>query len=186
MPNIEHKVRLTSLKKNILRAIGGFGIVSVALIAPGALSALKIFNIDKKLRVRKGYSYFRSLKRLEKDGLVRISKYNNKWNIETTLKGRNALDLNPKIKRKWDGKWRVLIFDIPEKRKDMRKQIRMKLISLGFLKLQNSVWIFPYDCEDFITLLKTELKTGKLLLYMIVEAIEEDAPLRKHFKLPLC
>src|SRR3989344_5509248 len=52
------------------------------------------------------------------------------------------------------------------------------------LKLQNSVWVYPYDCEDFISLLKADFKIGKDVLYIIVEKLENDWHLRKFFNLP--
>lgn len=60
------------------------------------------------------------------------------------------------IKRpdRWDGKWRMVIFDIPEKKKKAREALRNKLKDLGFKELQKSVFIYPYECEneiDFIT-----------------------------------
>jgi DNA-binding transcriptional regulator PaaX len=84
---------------------------------------------------------------------------------------------------KWDGAWRVLIFDIPEHRRKQRLQLRFQLKRIGFIRLQDSVWVYPYDCEDFVVLLKADLKIGKDLLYIIADSLEGDEPLRKHFKL---
>jgi DNA-binding transcriptional regulator PaaX len=83
----------------------------------------------------------------------------------------------------WDKRWRVLIFDIPEKRKGLREKIRNTLVVVGFVRLQDSVWIFPYDCEDLITLLKADFKIGKDMLYMIVDTLEYDTPFRAKFGL---
>ena len=55
---------------------------------------------------------------------------------------------------------------------------------IGFVRLQDSVWVYPYDCEDFIALLKAELKIGRDVLYAIVDTIEHDKNLRQHFNLP--
>jgi hypothetical protein len=49
--------------------------------------------------------------------------------------------------------------------------------------MQDSVWIFPYDCEELVALLKADFKVGKDLLYMVVEKIENDHALRLHFNL---
>ncbi len=54
---------------------------------------------------------------------------------------------------------------------------------LGFARLQDSVWVYPYDCEDLMALLKADLKIGMAVLYMIVEHIENDKHLRAHFSL---
>ncbi|KKW41875.1 MAG: hypothetical protein UY91_C0010G0002 [Parcubacteria group bacterium GW2011_GWB1_55_9] len=56
---------------------------------------------------------------------------------------------------------------------------------VGFVRMQDSVWVYPHDCEDFIALLKMELKIGKDVLYAIADTIEYDKPLRIHFALPL-
>ena len=76
-----------------------------------------------------------------------------------------------------------MIFDIPEYRKTLRPQIRRSLQTVGFIRLQDSVWIYPYDCEDFIVLLKAELKIGKDILYMIVDELEGDTRIKEQFGL---
>ena len=53
----------------------------------------------------------------------------------------------------------------------------------GFLRIQDSVWLYPHDCEELITLMKAELRTGKDVLYAVVESIENDGWIRKHFGL---
>ena len=85
--------------------------------------------------------------------------------------------------KKWDNKWRVIIFDIPEKKKKVREQVRQILSMAGFIRLQDSVWVYPYDCEDVIGLMKVDLGVGKHILYMIVDQIEDDRFLRMDFDL---
>ena len=53
----------------------------------------------------------------------------------------------------------------------------------GFLCIQKSVWISPYDCEELVALVKAELRIGKDALYVIVDSIENDGWIKKHFKL---
>lgn len=54
-----------------------------------------------------------------------------------------------KIKQQkvWDGLWRIVIFDVPEKKRFFRNILRNHLKAIGFKKLQESVFIFPYPCE---------------------------------------
>jgi len=85
--------------------------------------------------------------------------------------------------KKWDKKWRVLIYDIPENKKKAREKVREILRSAGFVRLQDSIWVYPYDCEDVIGIMKNELGIGKHLLYMIVDQIEDDRFLRMDFDL---
>jgi len=57
------------------------------------------------------------------------------------------------------------------------------LHAVGFVLFQKSVWVYPYDCEDFIALLKADFKIGKDMRYLIADTIEGDASLRKAFNL---
>ena len=77
----------------------------------------------------------------------------------------------------------MLIFDIREERKILREKVRNTLRCIGFEKLQKSVWVYPYDCEDLITLLKADFKVGKDILYIIADKIENDRWLKKKFGL---
>jgi len=56
--------------------------------------------------------------------------------------------------------------------------------SAGFVRLQDSVWVYPYDCEDFTALLKADLHIGREVIYIIAESIENDGWLREQFNLP--
>ena len=59
--------------------------------------------------------------------------------------------------------------------------MRRTLTAVGFVRLQDSVWLYPYDCEDLIVLLKADFKIGKDLLYLIVDSLENDTAFRKFF-----
>lgn len=76
-----------------------------------------------------------------------------------------------------------MIFDIPERKRKIRDQIRTLFKLAGFYLLQDSVWVYPYDCEDILTLLKSELGVGKDVLYLIVDELENDKHLRNFFDL---
>lgn len=98
---------------------------------------------------------------LKKRGLVEFIRENNKEIlIKITKEGRkylkkfdiDKLALNKPIK--WDGKWRLVIFDIPEKHRKGRDALRKKLKDMNFFRFQDSVWITPYFCDDEIRFLK--------------------------------
>lgn len=98
---------------------------------------------------------------------------------------REKMQLVTGGKRRWDKRWRMVVFDLPERRRATRAKLRSIMAEVGFIRLQDSVWVYPYDCEEFIALLKAELKIGKDALYAIVEKIENDKTIREHFRLPL-
>jgi len=85
----------------------------------------------------------------------------------------------------WDGKWRMLVFDIEEEHRDGRDKLRRELKEQGFARLQNSVWVYPFECYDYVALLKTSFSLADTVLYVVVEKLEDDEKLRRKFKLPL-
>lgn len=47
--------------------------------------------------------------------------------------------------KNWDGKWRIVVYTIPEKLREDRNNLREKLKDFGFGNLGNSIWISPYN-----------------------------------------
>lgn len=180
----KRRKRKGDIQKAILVSVQVAGLLSVALLAPNSIKYLKSLGLLPTKRQKD--IILRSRQSLLTQGLL---KYENGF-LKLTEKGEAKLQLlemkDWKIDkpRRWDGKWRVLIFDIPESRRPLRQKIRNTLSNIGFVKLQDSVWVYPYACEDLVTLLKADFKVGKDLLYLIVDFIENDKNLRKFFGLP--
>jgi len=180
------KIRATKIATTILKVIAVAGLLAMAVCAPNALQALKIF--DKRRRQTGQINLV--LKRLIRQKLVRAFDDRGKQCVELTKKGEQYLaeyedghKTFPKPK-KWDGKYRILIFDIWERRRHVRDELREWLRRFGFLHLQDSVWVYPYDCEEIVSLLKTHFRVGGGLLYIVAESIENDRWLRRGFDLP--
>lgn len=92
---------------------------------------------------------------------------------------------NMKIKkpRVWDKKWRIVLFDIPEKHKPAREVLRETLKRLGFYKYQESVLIYPYPCQDEIDYI-IEYFNIRLYVRMITASVlDNEIHLRKIFGL---
>jgi DNA-binding transcriptional regulator PaaX len=175
----------------ILGVIGVAALMSFALIAPNAVQALKLFGLDSKKVYKKKYYVDVAIKKLYNRGLIEIiKKANGEKYARLTQEGRKHLlkfefeGLSKHKPKKWDKKYRVVIFDIKESTRFSRDDLRYMLLKFGFIRLQNSVWVYPYPCEGAINLLKTHLEIGNEVIYMTVESIENDDWLRKYFKLP--
>src|SRR3989304_4484269 len=153
--NTEKEGEIKILKKAILATVKVAGLLTVAAIAPNL--------------VKNGLLQY-------KNGFLELTK-----NGETELELLEMKGWKMDKPKRWDGRWRMLIFDIPETRRPARDKVRQTLSTIGFYRLQDSVWIYPYDCEDLVTLLKTDFRVGKDLLYLIVDSIENDKNLRKSF-----
>jgi len=116
----------------------------------------KVQRIYEKRKAKKSFSNF--IYYLKKQGYIKVKNLRNKKGILFTKKGMGkVLKIKFKIKKKKrrkDGRWMMLIFDIPEKKRDLRNLLRETLYLLGYKMLQRSVWVCPYDVlketEDFI------------------------------------
>ncbi|MCG2690388.1 CRISPR-associated endonuclease Cas2, partial [Candidatus Parcubacteria bacterium] len=84
---------------------------------------------------------------------------------------------------KWDGKWRIVVFDVPEKLRKGRDALRQKLKTLGFHELQRSVFVFPYSCEDEINFVVEFFDLRPYARYGVLESIDNDQHLRSIFHL---
>ena len=84
---------------------------------------------------------------------------------------------------KWDEEWRVVIFDIPERFKKAREALRNKLKDLGFVKLQESVFIFPYECEDEINFIMEVFLIRPFVKFVRVKSFTNEEKLRVNFGL---
>jgi len=83
----------------------------------------------------------------------------------------------------WDGKWREVIFDIPDHYRRVRDLFRMRLVQLGLYRLQESVYISPYKCFDEVEFLRELYGIPFTVRYLLVEQLEDDGFLRRHFNL---
>ena len=87
------------------------------------------------------------------------------------------------IKRdeKWDGKWRMVIFDVPETMKSLRDVLRWKLKRLHFYPLQKSVFVYPFDCKEEILLIEEYYGLKDMAQFVLAERIESERKLIKYF-----
>lgn len=111
-------------------------------------SGFYAYGYDRKL---KKSSLALALKRLRENGLVDFID-DKKLALKLTDKGKiQALWVKMKlVNEKWDGKWRLVIWDIPEKRRNTRDLLRHQLKQLGFKRLQNSIWVSKKNCTKLL------------------------------------
>ncbi|MFZ2303823.1 MAG: CRISPR-associated endonuclease Cas2 [Minisyncoccia bacterium] len=193
MPGAEEKIRKqirnSKIQKAVLSSLYLAGILTVAAVAPNVLSLLKHLDPDKKRKSSQKYSINTAIKRLSDKGLVMWKKNEEGTFLRLTKQGEKTIEFLEKREfkfdtpKKWDKKWRIVIFDIREKRKGTREKFRKILMQVGFIKLQNSVWVYPYPCEELVTFLKADFKIGKEILYIIADSIENDRWVKKYFEL---
>ena len=169
----------------LLSMVAVAGVLAVGAVAPKAIMILKKSSLFKKYHKP---CYFKArLSVLQQRGLI---EYSNDGEIRLTVKGEKELekqrifDKREFAQKKWNGRWYVVMFDIIEGRKKTRDALRFELENYGFKKVQNSVWVYPYECTDFIALIKTDLSLGRSVLCFHAEFLDSDTELRELFGLP--
>ena len=167
-------MRYNTICYSILKATLIAGGVALILTSPIATRRL-LKEIPKEIKKYKKKQLWRALYYLRSKNRIRIVKESdNGIEIEITKVGKKHLtkldfdNLSLTKPDSWDNKWRMVIFDIPEKRKVSREALRQKLKDLNMVKLQNSIWITPYPCEDEITFIKTVFNLSDRWLDVII------------------
>jgi DNA-binding transcriptional regulator PaaX len=84
---------------------------------------------------------------------------------------------------KWDEKWRVVLFDIPESKKKIREALRSHLKDMEFFEFQKSVFVHPFECRDEIDYLIEFYNIRPFVRFIIGESIDNELHLKKHFNL---
>lgn len=129
------------------------------------------------------------LKRLKQQKIVKEDIQNGQPVVILTEKGKTRylkyqlqnmiLDKPPK----WDGRWRLIIYDIAKYKKKVQEVFRETLKSMKFLKLQNSVYLTPYPCGDEIEFLRQFYGIGDEVLILTVSSLENESAYKEYFNL---
>lgn len=188
----KYKYYFTKPKSVIVKDILTQLLIAGAIVI-AATSPYFIYNLKKQYKKWRKYPRQKVsavFYRLRREGLISVKKINRQIYISLTPEGRKKAgifqinNLIIKKPKKWDKKWRLLTFDINEKKKFIREALRGKLKELGFCLFQKSIWIYPFDCSAEIDLIKDffGLSDNEIQL-IVVENIGRDDKWRKKFKL---
>lgn len=182
-----------SLTKEILFMTAAGPILLSSLFAPNAIQILKpLIKWRKNWDIVDRRRIDDAIKRLNKKRFIELSEINNQLYIEITEKGNKIVKrfdydniklLKPKT---WDKKWRLVMFDIPDKKKKERRALSQKLKEIGFYPLQESVFIFPHDCRNEIDFVCAFLAIDRYVNYCTVEFLDKrEGDVRRIFNLRL-
>ena len=154
------------------------------------INSLMIYESMQRKDLRMGgfdpdkiYSGF---KNLERRGIISKAEGNNykftqkgkKWHKNVSIKYFSSKN------KKWDGKWRVVIFDIPQELHKNRNNLRHKLRYLGFYMLQKSVFVLPYPCEEELGYICQNLGISDYIDVIIADSMGfREEEIKKHFEI---
>ena len=84
-------------------------------------------------------------------------------------------------KQKWDGKWRMVAFDIPRECEKGRKALVYRLKMGGFYEMQESIFLYPYDCKNEIDAITKFFKIEKYVKFGLLDCIDDQDKIKIRF-----
>lgn len=174
------------LAKAILASFLVGGLALSCAVVPGIAHLFTLFNAQnagERSRVR------RSVKRLEQKGLLTRRIRNGKEELLVTRTGKQKLaeyivdELKIQPQKKWDKKWRVVMFDIPEKKGHIRREVSFKIKDIGMVAMQDSVFVSPFPCKKEVDFIVEHYSVRKHVIYLETDVIELTEDLLEKFDL---
>ncbi|MBI4067131.1 CRISPR-associated endonuclease Cas2 [Candidatus Gottesmanbacteria bacterium] len=184
----EKKETLYPKVRTLLKVLAAAGVLGLVFAFPGAGPAIGLTLIGggkfsrwrtKSVLTQMAKQKYVTIKEQD-DGTVKVTIRKN-----GRIKALNyQLETMKQVKpKKWDKRWRLVAFDIPNKYKRVRDIFRLRLEQLGLYRLQESLYVSPYPCFEEVEFLRELYGVAFTVQYIIAQQIEDDGSLRTHFEL---
>ena len=126
---------------------------------------------------------------LQRKKLVSIYKKDGEECVEITKEGMKKVlryrldDMKLKVPPKWDGLWRIVMFDIPQSQKRARDAVSIRIKKLGLYPIQKSVFVSPYLCKNEIDFIGEFFGVREHIIYIKAKEIEGVSKIKERFGL---
>ncbi|MEK7136264.1 MAG: hypothetical protein AAB821_01605 [Patescibacteria group bacterium] len=179
------KYNKSEIAKIVLKTILAVGLVTIALVAPNVAQIFKYFkpkDFNERRRVKQ------SLSRLQKRGLIKQKGAMDGYFVLTAKGKAKAMRYQVETmkiprQRKWDKKWRLVMFDVPEEKKRARQAINYALKKIGCVQYQKSVFITPFPCEKEVDFVGETFDVRSYMRIVFAEQIEKSGEFERKFDL---
>jgi DNA-binding transcriptional regulator PaaX len=124
---------------------------------------------------------------LARQGYVSVGILDNEKVFKITERGKARLKAHQvskdglNIPERWDGRWYLVTFDIPEAKKVTRNQLILTLKRHGFINYTKGLWLIPYNPTKLIASLRKQLGLKTEIKLIIAQAIDNETRYRKHW-----
>lgn len=162
------------------------GFLTIAVTAPNAVQLFKYFN-PKNTKDR--WKIKRSISILEEHELVKkqLVKGEEQYVLTETGKLRamrySLFSMSITKQPKWDGLWRIVMFDVPENKRVARRAINLALKKLGCVQYQKSVFITPYPCAKEVDFVGECFDSRQHIQLIVAKEIGNESKIKKCFGL---
>lgn len=134
-------------------------------------------RLKRDLKKLPEQSFRRTMLKLERDGFVAVDPRNR---IRLTAKGHSAAIARRlgaqkiPVPQRWDGLWRIVSFDVPERDRARRTMLRECLHAIGLVPIQQSVFAHKADCRAAVGAIAASLNLEKRIFFC--ETYSVDGP----------
>ena len=168
--------RRGELAKDVLRLVGAGLAGSAVVVAPNAAQLIDYFvpnNPRERNRIWKAIKYLEQMNR--------VSLEDKGAHTYVTLTAQGRLQLNEDSiweltidePRRWDHKWRLVMFDLPAQYEKKRQSFRLKLEDMGLRQYQRSVYIYPHDCREEVQTVAQWYGVERFVRYIVAMEIND-------------
>lgn len=165
--------RENNYSKKILKILAENKAISVPELAE------KMAPLGSNLAPKARYAINRTLRGLVESGLIESHFSGQNDYARLTPTGRKKatalkLESDTSLLPNWDGKWRMVLLDLPESRKSERESLRYLLKKAGFVCLKNSAWISPFPFEHLFMNIKKDLGLTTEIMIMTTSELDPE------------
>lgn len=186
--NMPRRTEYSEVIDSLLRFIALTGITAAALLAPNAVQFFdkplqkyfaKLDEEQRKREINKALAYMKN---------KRLITENYRHGLNLTPKARQRLEklsfdeISIPTPPRWDGKWRIVFFDIPEPQKSNRDGFAAKMRQLGLKVLQRSVFIYPFPCRDEVARVAMHYHVRRYVSYIETDYLDSEKVLVRRFQ----
>ena len=171
------KDNLGDITKIVLLLIAKGALVTLGAMLNGAAG---VRHLDKEFGGLTNEQLSRCIRNMRLRGYITYERNDLESPLRVTAKGLLRIKKEEFSVRfvkcktaRWDHLWRIVMFDIPERRRRLRGQFREALDRLGLCQFQESIYICPFDCKPIIDEI---IKMYRLDRYALVTVIPTLGP----------
>ncbi len=174
-------------QKVLLLLLGG---AALSLTTSPIHYARILKNISQEWKEINKRALYRTIRNLYKSKLIRYLEHKDGSISVVLSRNGSKIALRYKLNElkiskpiKWDKKWRVALFDVPESQRKLRDTLRFHFKQLGLLELQKSVFVHPYECRNEIDFIIELYNARRYVRFIEAYHIDNELHLKNKFKL---
>ncbi len=188
----EEVAKLKTAGSVVLGIVVAAGALTIAAMAPNALQLIKFLpGLNKRnKRYSESEEIAKAVYYLRDRGYVELLPRGNDYEIRVTKKGHKRIlkfdlqKLEVPRPEKWDGKWWIIIADVPINERVHAGYLRDKFKAMCFFPLQKTVWVYPYDPRDQVDFVSSYFSLERFLTILRADKLdpEDEKELTSFFK----